>query len=160
MIAQAEKATRERGLFWWLAAAALAALLTAAVAGAQPATVAKHDVAARSYFTDVALINQDGEEVRLYSDLLQGRIVVIGAMFTDCEGVCPVTMGNFKKIQDWLGPRLGQDVHHAADGVVDRLHLSVEQVRGPSAFGARGHLITNPDVGESPSSHHPVVSAT
>ena len=95
----------------WLAAAALAALLTAAAAGAQPPSGPTHDDAARSYFTDVVLIDQDGEEMRLYSDLLKDRIVVIGAMFTDCDGVCPVTMGNFKKIQDWLGPRLGKEVH-------------------------------------------------
>lgn len=67
--------------------------------------------AALEYFTDTLLVDQDGRERRLYSDLLQDRVVVISAMFTDCQGVCPVTMGNLAKIQRWLGPRLGKDVH-------------------------------------------------
>jgi len=66
---------------------------------------------AGSYFTDVMLINQDGEQVRLYSDLLAGRVVIINPIFTTCEGVCPVTMGNLLKLQNWLGPRLGEEVH-------------------------------------------------
>lgn len=66
---------------------------------------------AQDYFTDVVLINQDGAELRLYSDLMKDKVVVITALFTTCEGVCPVTMGNLVKIQNWLGPRLGQDVY-------------------------------------------------
>lgn len=65
---------------------------------------------AREYFTDVVLIDQDGEELRLYSDLMEGKVVIVSAIFTTCEGVCPVTMGNLVKIQKWLGPRLGDDV--------------------------------------------------
>lgn len=66
---------------------------------------------ARAYFTDTVLIDQSGRELRLYSDLMQDRIVIISAVFTDCQGVCPVTMGNLVKIQKWLGPRLGSEVH-------------------------------------------------
>ncbi|MEM7349502.1 MAG: SCO family protein [Acidobacteriota bacterium] len=67
--------------------------------------------AAREYFTDIPLTDQDGQPRRLYSDLLRDRVVVISAMFTDCQGVCPVTMGNLAKLQRWLGPRLGKDVY-------------------------------------------------
>ncbi len=78
---------------------------------AQPAASPADDDAAREYFTDVVLINQDGEEVRLYSDLMKDKVVIISVIFTTCEGVCPVTMGNLVKIQNWLGPRLGKEVH-------------------------------------------------
>ena len=91
----------------------LSTLVTAAGAGASDsAHAAQPDpAAAREYFTDTVLIDQDGRELRLYSDLMQDKTVIISAVFTECEGVCPVTMGNLVKIQKWLGPRLGQDVH-------------------------------------------------
>lgn len=89
----------------WLAASW--AVLALAPAGAQM----DNPDAAREYFTDVVLIDQAGEKVRLYSDLMAGKTVIINAIFTSCEGVCPVTMGNLVKIQKWLGPRLGDDVH-------------------------------------------------
>ena len=67
------------------------------------------DNPARNYFTDVVLLDQDGRERRLYSDLLQGRVVVINAFFTSCNGVCPVLTRNLAKVQEWLGPRLGRE---------------------------------------------------
>lgn len=89
----------------WMAA--LWALLALAPAFAQ---IDSPD-AAREYFTDVVLVNQDGKQMRLYSDLMEGKVVIVNAIFTTCEGVCPVTMGNLAKIQKWLGPRLGADVN-------------------------------------------------
>lgn len=67
--------------------------------------------AAHKYFGDVKLIDQDGREMRLYSDLIQGKTVVINAMFTSCTGACPVMSGTMAKIQDHLGDRVGKDVH-------------------------------------------------
>jgi protein SCO1 len=65
---------------------------------------------AHKYFGDVKLINQDGQEMRLYSDLLQGKSVVINVVFTTCTSACPAMSGAFAKIQDHLGDRLGGDV--------------------------------------------------
>lgn len=62
------------------------------------------------YFGDVKLIDQDGREVRFYSDLLQGKTVIINAMFTTCTGACPVMSGTMEKIQAHLGDRVGRDV--------------------------------------------------
>jgi len=69
------------------------------------------DDSSRDYFTDVKLIDQNGREHRLYSDLMAGKVVVVSAFFTGCQGVCPVTASNLKKIQNWLGPRLGEEVN-------------------------------------------------
>ena len=69
------------------------------------------DTAAHKYFGDVKLVNQDGQEMRLYSDLMQGKTVVINAMFTSCTGACPVMSGTMEKIQSHLGDRVGKDVH-------------------------------------------------
>lgn len=67
--------------------------------------------AARRYFTDVQLVNQYGEPMRLYSDLLQGKVVVINTIFTTCTGICPVMSKAFETLQDRVGDRLGEDVH-------------------------------------------------
>ena len=131
-----------RALCWLIAAALAATLATAATAQQGPPP--SHDQAARSYFSDVVLINQDGEEKRLYSDLLKDRTVIIAAMFTDCEGVCPVTMGNLLKIQKWLGPRLGEDVHLLAL-TVDRDNDRPERLKQyAEKWGARQgwHFLT------------------
>ena len=66
---------------------------------------------AQSYFGEIPLVNQDGQTMRLYSDLIKDKVVVIDFMFTSCTGACPIMSNNLAKIQDWLGDRLGKDVH-------------------------------------------------
>ena len=66
---------------------------------------------AQSYFGEIPLVDQDGKTRRLYSDLIQGKVVVIDFMFTSCTGACPIMSNNFAQIQDWLGDRLGKDVY-------------------------------------------------
>jgi protein SCO1 len=65
---------------------------------------------AEKYFTDVELLNQDGEKVRLYTDVLKGKTVVINAFFTTCTSVCPPMNRSMEKIQQALGDRVGRDV--------------------------------------------------
>ena len=65
---------------------------------------------AEKYFSDVELLNQDGEKVRFYSDVLKNRVVVINTFFTTCKSICPPMNRNFEKIQEALGDRLGKDV--------------------------------------------------
>jgi len=84
----------------------------------EPATLSKLDNGpstrerspAEKYFSDVELINQDGEKVRFYSDVLKNKVVVINTFFTTCTSICPPLNRNFQKIQDALGDRLGKDV--------------------------------------------------
>jgi protein SCO1/2 len=71
---------------------------------------AAQESAAQQYFTDVVLTNQYGEEMRFYSDVLQGKVVVINAFFTTCEGVCPVINGKLAELQERLGDRLGSEI--------------------------------------------------
>ena len=77
------------------------------------ATPSREDRAktALEYFTDVVLVNQDGEPMRLYSDLLRDKIVVICPFFTSCQGVCPVLSQKLATFQKHLGDRIGQDVY-------------------------------------------------
>ena len=64
---------------------------------------------AQKYFSDVQLVNQNGEKMRLYSDLLQGKTVIINSFFATCQGSCLPMMRNLEKVQEALGDRLGKD---------------------------------------------------
>lgn len=66
--------------------------------------------AGRKYFTDVPLVTQNGDSVRLYSDLLKGKVVVINAFFGTCTGSCPKMAGTLSALQSRLGDHLGKDV--------------------------------------------------
>ena len=74
-----------------------------------PSTTA--DSPAKNYFTDVVLVNQNGEKVRFYSDLLQGKVVIINSFFATCAGSCLPLTRNLEKLQQALGDRMGKEVH-------------------------------------------------
>lgn len=67
--------------------------------------------AAQAYFTDVELVNQDGEPMRFYTDLLKDKLVVIDTIYTTCAGICPVMSKTFARLQEHLGDRLGRDAY-------------------------------------------------
>lgn len=75
---------------------------------AQPADQTS-DSAAKKYFSDVELIDQNGRKLRFYTDVLQNKVVVINSFFTTCTSVCPPMNRNFEKIQEALGDRLGKE---------------------------------------------------
>jgi protein SCO1/2 len=65
---------------------------------------------AERYFGDVLLTNQDGKQLRLYTDVLKGNVVIINSFYSTCSGVCRVTIPVFKQLQESLGERVGKDV--------------------------------------------------
>jgi len=67
--------------------------------------------AAQKYFTDTILVNQDGEKMRFYSDLLKGKTVIIDSFFATCQGSCLPMNRNLEKVQEALGDRLGKDAY-------------------------------------------------
>jgi protein SCO1 len=74
------------------------------------AQVANHD-AARHYFTDTILRDSDGRELRFYSDLIEGKVVVINVFFSTCKGSCPVMAATLAKLQDRLADHVGKDLN-------------------------------------------------
>jgi len=74
----------------------------------EPAASAPVRSAAEKYFSDVELINQDGQTMRFYSDVLKDKVVVINTFFTNCTGACPPINRNLEKVQEALGDRLGK----------------------------------------------------
>lgn len=69
-------------------------------------TIATDEAASRDYFSDTLLINQDGEEVRFYSDVLKDQIVVINFIFTNCEGACPMVTHKLRMARAQLDDEL------------------------------------------------------
>ncbi len=58
---------------------------------------------ARSYFTDTPLLDQDGRQVRFYSDVLAGRVVLLNVIFTSCEDACPLITRKLREVRTALG---------------------------------------------------------
>lgn len=86
--------------------AACAVALATAFGSSQPAQ-AQWD---ESYFPDVQLVTQDGENVRLWNDLLKDKIVVVSFIYTECPDICGLATARMAQISDWLGDRLGRDI--------------------------------------------------
>ena len=78
---------------------------------APPSKEVENASAAQKYFSDVVLVNQNGEHLRFYSDLLKGKVVVISSFMATCNSACPVKNRNLEKLQEAAGDRLGKDVY-------------------------------------------------
>jgi len=106
-----------------LAVAGLLLCCPEQTAAQQPASAQQsRQQAAQKYFTDVLLVNQDGEQMRLYTDLLKDKVVVINFFFATCQGSCLPMNRNMQKVQDVFGDRLGKDAYIisiSVDPVVD-----------------------------------------
>jgi protein SCO1 len=87
----------------------LSVLLAFGIVTAQAQEAAAEPPAAQKYFGDVLLVNQNGEKMRFYSDLLQGKTVIINSFFATCQGSCLPLSRNLQKVQEALGDRLGKD---------------------------------------------------
>ena len=121
---------------------ALAGFANAQEPAPKPATpdttqtpAAKISSSAEKYFTDVMLVNQDGEKMRFYSDLLQGHTVIINSFFATCQGSCLPITRNLEKVQEALGDRLGKDARIISISVDPEVDTPAEL----KAFGKKFH---------------------
>jgi cytochrome oxidase Cu insertion factor (SCO1/SenC/PrrC family) len=105
----------------------LAACLLAAGAPAAAEPAADPEAKARAWFTDTALVTQDGERVRFYSDALAGRVVVIDFIFTRCIGACPLLTSKLLQLRRELGE--GSDVRFVSISVDPDFDTPVELKR-------------------------------
>ena len=88
----------------------------------QPAAGVAEQSTAQKYFTDVVLINQNGEKMRFYSDLLRGKVVIINSFFATCQGSCLPMSRNLEKVQQALGDHVGKEafiISISVDPLVD-----------------------------------------
>ena len=89
---------------------ALAVVPSAVAESADSATAAtseQEEERARSYFTNLELINQDGETVRFFDDVLKDKVVVINFIFTNCEGACPLITQKLTLVRDRMEGQIG-----------------------------------------------------
>jgi protein SCO1 len=61
-------------------------------------------------FPNVVLRTHEDRDVRFYDDLMKGKTVLLTFMYATCEGICPATVLNLRKVQQQLGDRSGRDV--------------------------------------------------
>ncbi|MDH4568939.1 c-type cytochrome [Pseudomonas sp. BN414] len=96
----------------WLALALLA--LATACAGfwlAPASQTASSAPWGRDYFPNTELIDQDGEHLRFFDDLIEGKVVAINFIFTSCGDSCPLETARLRQVQKLLGDQVGRDVH-------------------------------------------------
>ena len=81
-----------------------------AAAAAEPEKLEAQPVSGLN-IPDVPVMDQDGNTVRFYSDLVKGKVVAVNFVFTTCTTICPPMGANFARLQKILGERAGQGVH-------------------------------------------------
>ncbi len=92
-----------------LAIAALPMEATAEMTAAEQK--AEHEAArAREYFTNLELINQDGETVRFFDDVLKDQVVIVNFIFTNCGGACPLMTHKLSLVRDRMEGQIGDTV--------------------------------------------------
>jgi cytochrome oxidase Cu insertion factor (SCO1/SenC/PrrC family) len=73
-----------------------------AVAGNAPADEAAAEAKARDYFSNVELVDQNGQRLKFYDEVLKDNVVVISFIFTNCQSACPLMTRNLTMIRDML----------------------------------------------------------
>jgi cytochrome oxidase Cu insertion factor (SCO1/SenC/PrrC family) len=102
------------------------------------AAVPSHDVRTaglKMNIPDTEVLDQDGRKVHFYTDLVQGRTVVINFIFTTCTTICPPLGATFARLQKELGDRAGRDVRFISISV-DPATDTPERLK---AWGAKFH---------------------
>ncbi|HVI70154.1 MAG TPA: SCO family protein [Pyrinomonadaceae bacterium] len=82
---------------------------------------------------DVNVLDQDGNELHFYSDLIKDKTVAINFIFTNCTTICPPLAATFARVQKELGEKVGKDVHFISISV-DPLTDTPERLK---AWGAK-----------------------
>ena len=94
-------------------------LLTAIPVGAQtpaaschsPTTQAKKSEKPRMVIPDVKVLDQNGNALNFYTDLIKDKTVAINFIFTNCTTICPPLAATFARLQKEMGDKIGKDVH-------------------------------------------------
>ncbi len=91
--------------------------------------IAKQEARARGYFTNLELVNQNGETVRFFDDVIKDKVVVINFIFTNCDGACPLMTQKLTQVRDSLEGYIDEPVRFVS--------LSIDPTRDtPAAMKA------------------------
>lgn len=75
-----------------------------------PTNDAAAEEKARKFFTDLEVIDQNGNRQRFYSDVLKGRVVLVSFIFTNCEYACPMLAQKLKQTRAVMAESIKDDV--------------------------------------------------
>jgi len=89
------------------------------------------------YFTDTKLLDQDGREVRFYTDAMKGKIVLFSFIYTNCTDICPILMHNLSDVSEALGNRFGKEVFFVSISVDPEDDTPEELKRYAARYQAR-----------------------
>lgn len=114
---------------------AIGETVTATVTPATPASVAASGLgpSKKLIIPDVEVLDQDGNALHFYSDLIKGKTVAINFIFTNCTTICPPLAATFARVQKEMGDKVGKDVHFISISV-DPLTDTPERLK---AWGAK-----------------------
>ena len=76
-----------------------------------PASKAAPATQSKMVIPDVKVLDQDGNALNFYTDLIKGRTVAINFIFTNCTTICPPLAATFARLQKEMGDQIGKDVH-------------------------------------------------
>ncbi len=62
------------------------------------------------FFSNLPVVNQNGEQLKFYDDLIKDKIVIVMFIFTSCTDICPLTTARMTQIEDRLGDLVGREV--------------------------------------------------
>jgi cytochrome oxidase Cu insertion factor (SCO1/SenC/PrrC family) len=82
---------------------------------------------------DVDVLDQDGNQLRFYTDLIKGKTIAINFIFTNCTTICPPLAATFQRVQKQMGDKVGKDIHFISISV-DPLTDTPERLK---AWGAK-----------------------
>jgi len=118
-----------------VASVAVGEIAPAKVSLAAAGTVAGNVVGAptKLLIPDVEVLDQEGNQLHFYSDLIRGKTVAINFIFTNCTTICPPLAATFARVQKEMGDKVGKDVHLISISV-DPLTDTPERLK---AWGAK-----------------------
>ena len=85
---------------------------------------------------DTALVDQDGRKLRLKTDVMAGKVVVVDFIYTTCTTICPIFTATMASVQEKLADVVGRDVQ-LISVTVDPLRDTPRRLK---EYGAKHHV--------------------
>jgi protein SCO1 len=76
-----------------------------------PASQPERSARSKMAIPDVPVLDQHGNKLHFYTDLIKDKTVAINFIFTNCTTICPPLAATFARLQKEMGDRIGKDVH-------------------------------------------------
>ncbi len=106
---------------------------TVAVPTHNPAVEPQPSTRNKMVIPDVDVLDQHGNALHFYRDLIKDKTVAINFIFTNCTTICPPLAATFARLQKEMGEKVGRDVHLISISV-DPLTDTPERLK---AWGAK-----------------------